>query len=223
MNGPLAQYYGVEGVEGDAFQEVPLDTAQRLGVLTQAGVVAGTIHSNITNPVVRGSFLVQKMMCIKIPLPEGEILSKIKPPDPDSGKTGRDRYSQHSKDPVCQGCHSIMDPVGLALENYDAVGLWRDKENGVTIDASGSVPSTEGAIVGPVELVRKIAGSEQTHACFAANWLNFAYGRKLKYVEEKCTQEDVKATFLSSGYNIKTLLLELTQTDGFLYMPLDRE
>ena len=223
MNGPLAQYYGVEGVEGDAFQKVPLDTAQRLGLLTQAGIVAGTIHSNMTNPVVRGSFFVQKMMCIKIPLPEGDILAQIKPPDPESGKTGRERFSRHSEDPVCQGCHSFMDPVGLALENYDAVGLWRDTENGVKIDASGSVPGTEGTIVGPVELVRKIAGAEQTHACFAANWLNFAYGRSLKYTDEACTQEDVKATFVASGYNIQTLLLELTQTDGFLYMPLDKE
>src|SRR5262249_41118947 len=128
VNGPLAQFYGIPGVQGDAFRKVPLDTTKRLGLLTQAGVLAGTIHSNTTNPVVRGSFIVQRMMCNKIPLPTGDIAAKVKPPDPNSGKTARERFTKHSDDPVCSGCHQYMDPVGLALENYDPVGLWRDTE-----------------------------------------------------------------------------------------------
>lgn len=223
VNGPLAAYYGIVGVEGEEFRQVPLDLEQRLGLLTQAGVVAGTIHSNTTNPVVRGSFLVQKIMCMQIPLPDGDILEQIKPPDPGSGATARERFSAHSQDPVCKGCHQLMDPVGLALENYDAVGLWRDAENGVTIDASGAVPGTEGTIDGPVELVRKIAEAESTHACFATHWLNFAYGRTLAYKDETCAQDQVRAAFTESGHDIRTLLLELTQTDAFLYLPAETE
>lgn len=218
MNQALAEYYGVSGVVGDEFQQVPLDTTQRLGVLTHAGVVAGTIHSNETNPVVRGSFIVQKIMCTPIPLPTGDTLAEVKPPDPDSGATARERYAQHSSDPACKGCHAMMDPLGLALENYDAVGLWRDTENGVTIDASGSVPGTEGTVVGPVELVRKIAEAAETGPCLAVHWANFAYGRT-HADEDACVQDAVTVAFTESGFDIRELLLTLTQTDAFLYMP----
>lgn len=218
VNGPLAEFYGIEGIEGDAFQKVSLDTTKRLGLLTQAGLVAGTIHSNETNPVVRGSFIVQKLMCTKIPLPSGDILAQIKPPDPDSGKTARERYSAHADDPVCATCHQSMDPVGLVFENFDAVGLWRDTENGVTIDVSGSLPGTDGAVNGAVELVTKIAEAEATQTCFASNWMNFAYGRTLGEGDE-CTTEDIQTAFADSNYDVKALLLALTQTDAFLYLP----
>jgi hypothetical protein len=222
MNQALAEYYGIGGVTGEEFQKVELDTSQRLGLLTQAGMVAGTIHSNETNPVVRGSFIVQKLMCNIIPLPTGDVLAEIKPPDPDSGATARERFSQHSSDPACSGCHTLMDPVGLALENYDPVGLWRDQENGVTIDASGSVPGVPGEVGGPVELVRKIAESPETHACFAENWMNYAYGRTLD-ADDDCVSDGIKAGFTDSGYDIQELLLALTQSDAFLYMPKEQE
>lgn len=218
VNGPLAEYYGIPGVQGDTFQKVDLDTTRRLGLLTQAGVIAGMIHSNETNPVVRGSFIAQKLMCRTIPLPTGDVLAKVKPPKPDSGKTGRERYSAHSSDPVCQACHQFMDPLGLAFENYDAVGLWRDTENGETIDASGALPGTGEITHGPIELVQKIAGSEETQACFASTWLNFAYGRTLGR-EDACTKEKIQSEFEASGYNVRSLLLSLTQTDAFLYLP----
>ncbi len=218
MNAELAAYYGVSGVQGEEFQRVELDTTQRLGILTHAGVVAGTIHSNETNPVTRGSFLVQKMMCQPIPLPTGDIADQVKPPDPGSGATARERYSQHSEDPVCAGCHSLMDPVGFALENYDAIGRWRDRENDVLIDARGKVPGMEGEVDGPVELVRKIAESPQTQACFAMNWANFAYGRTIGK-DEDCLEDHIADTFAASGYDIAQLLVDLTQTEAFLFLP----
>ncbi|WP_437984649.1 DUF1592 domain-containing protein [Sorangium sp. So ce117] len=214
MNGPLAAFYGVSGVTGDAFQRVELDTTRRLGLLTQAGVMAGTTHSNMTNPVVRGSFVVQKLMCHVIPLPTGDILEKVKPPDPYTGKTARERFSQHSEDQVCATCHQFMDPVGFSFENYDAVGLFRATENDVAIDASGSVPGTEGAVSGPIELVRKLAETEDVQSCFATHWIEYAYGLTLR-AEDKCTREAVTAAFKTSGYNVKQLLIELTQTDAF--------
>ncbi len=218
VNGPLAEFYGMAGVEGDEFQKVDLDTTQRLGLLLQGGMLAGTIHSNSTNPVTRGSFVSQKLLCIDIAAPTGEIAEQVKPPDPYSGATARERYSQHSEDPTCKSCHQFMDPVGLALENFDPVGLWRDTENDVTIDASGSVPNTAGTTNGPVDLVRKIAETDEVVVCFAENWLNFAYGRTLGK-EDECTTERVQTVFRDSNFDVKTLLLEMTQTDAFLYLP----
>jgi len=123
LNGPLAAFYGIAGVTGTTFQKVPQDPAKRLGFMTQGGVMAGTTHSNTTNPVVRGSFVVQKLMCRDIPLPSGDILAKVKPPDPYSGKTARERFTLHKTEPVCASCHQYMDPVGFTLENYDPVKL----------------------------------------------------------------------------------------------------
>ncbi|WP_437626485.1 DUF1592 domain-containing protein [Sorangium sp. So ce1151] len=217
MNGPLAAFYGVSGVTGDEFQKVQLDTTQRLGLLTQAGMMAGTTHSNTTNPVTRGSFVLQKLMCLKIPLPTGDILERVKPPDPYSGATARERFSQHSQDEVCRTCHQFMDPVGFTFENYDAVGLFRTTENDVTIDASGSLPGTPGTVSGPTELVQKLAEAEEVHDCFATRWTEYAYGLTLR-AEDACTKQAITTAFNASGYNVKQLLIDLTQTDAFHYI-----
>ena len=215
VNGPLAAFYGLSGVSGDAFRKVPVDP-RRLGLLTQGGLMAGTTPSNTTNPVLRGSFVVRKLMCKSIPLPSGEILAKAKPPDPYSGKTARERFTAHKADPICASCHAQMDPVGLAFENYDPVGLYREKENGVTIDASGAVPDTGEPVSGPLELVRKLAESSDTQACLASHWMDFAYGQSAG-ARDGCIDAQVVAAFAQSGHDVRKLLLALTQTDEFLY------
>jgi hypothetical protein len=229
VNGPLAEFYGISGVTGSAFQKVAVDPARRLGLLTQAGMLAGTTHSNTTSPVLRGSYVVRKLLCLNIPLPTAELLGEevfamIKPPEPYTGKTARERYSAHSENPVCASCHRNMDPVGLALENYDPVGLWRDQENGVTIDASGGVPGDTATVSGPVELARKIAETEEVQSCFASHWSDFAYARTLDDTSgDACTLETIAMRFEQSGYDVRALLLALTQTPAFLYLPAVRE
>jgi len=89
VNAALATYYGMTGVTGTTFQKVPLDTTKRIGLLSQGGVMAGSTVSNTTSPVLRGSFIIQKMMCKPIPLPTGDILAMVKPPDPYSFPTAR--------------------------------------------------------------------------------------------------------------------------------------
>lgn len=221
VNQELASYYGLSGVTGDAFQKVMLDpSTHRGGLLTQAGVLAGPIHTNSSNPVVRGSFVVQKLMCQTIPKPTGDVAAKVTPPDPNSAATARQRYTTHSSDPVCRGCHVNMDPFGFGLENFDPVGLWRDQENGVTIDASGSAPAlAQGqAFNGAMEMEALLASSEQVQNCFATQWMNFGYGRTLSK-EEACAVESVRNKFKETGYNIQELLLALTQSEVFLTLP----
>lgn len=220
LNEPLAAFYGVSGVVGSDFRRVALDGSQRLGLLTQAGVLAGTTHSNLTSPVLRGSFIVQRLLCRSIPLPTGEILAKIKPPEPTSGLTGRDRYTAHSSDAVCRGCHQYMDPVGFALENYDAIGLFRSEENGAPIDPSGVMPDGEGgemSFAGPIELVRELSQAPEVNDCFATNWMTYAYGLDANELDE-CTVATVNKAFKESDYSVRTLLLSLAQTDAFLYL-----
>jgi hypothetical protein len=111
-----------------------------------------------------------------------------------------------------------MDPPGFALENYDAVGMWRDTENDVTIDASGQLSFLPAPFNGPVELVSMVSQSELTHACFSHEWLTFALGRALD-AGDACTEAAVKEAFTASQLNVKQLLLNVTQTDAFLYRP----
>lgn len=218
-------FSGSPNVTGATFQKVNLNTSQRLGLLTLGGMMAGTTTTNLTNPVLRGSTIVQKLMCRTIPLPTGDILAMVKPPDPYSGKTARERYGQHSSMSVCHGCHVLMDPVGLTFENYDAVGLYRTTEHTVinnvaydtAIDASGSLPGVDGTASNALDLVKLLASSEETQNCMATHWMEFGYGRLLDSTVDGCNKQNLQAAFKSSGYKLKDLLLNLTQTDGFMY------
>ena len=222
VNESLANYYGItedingQPIVGDEFVQANMNPAQRKGLLTYGGIMTGTSVSNFTNPVRRGVFLLHHIMCADLPDPPPGL--NVTPPEPSSGLTGRERYSQHSSDDVCANCHQVMDPPGFALENFDAVGLWRDQENGVTIDASGELAMLPEPFNGPLDLVQLIAESEQTHACFAEQWFTYSAGRKLSR-EDACLLEKLEAQFVASGHSIKDLLLQLTQTDSFLYRP----
>lgn len=220
VNEQLAGFYGMPGVTGTEFRKVNLpDPSRRLGLLTQAGILTGTITTNESNPVLRGSFLVNKVMCMNIALPtDPAILAQVKIPEGVTGPTARDRFTLHRSQQICQGCHAVLDPVGFALENYDPIGQWRDKENDVTIDASGSMPGSTTPLNGPVELVKAIAASDAAQNCFAQHWLEFGFGKTLDPADA-CTQESINNAFRKSGGNIKQLLVDLTQTDAFLYLP----
>ena len=218
VNDVLADFYGIEGTFGESFERVSQNADRRAGILTQGGLMAGTTHANETSPVVRGSYVVQKLMCQEIPLPPDDILDMVMPPDPSEGATARERYSEHSENPVCAACHYKMDPTGFALENFDAVGLWRDTENDVLIDTTVEIAGLEGVIHGPVELAHEIAAAQPVQNCFARNWGNYGYGLTMSEADE-CTRADLEEAFAASGYDVKALLLALTATDAFRYLP----
>lgn len=221
VNEQLATFYGIPGITGSAFQKANLpDTTKRLGLLTQASILATTITTDTPNPVKRGGFIINRILCMNIKLPtDPNILAKVKPPDPTSAKTARERFSQHRAEPVCQGCHGIIDPVGFTLENYNPVGQWSDTENGATIDASGAVPGVaDGAVAGPIELVKKIATLDSVGACLATYWMNFGYGKTIDETDA-CAKASLSDKFKQSGGNVKQLLIDLSQTDDFLYLP----
>jgi hypothetical protein len=220
LNQDLAAFYGIAGVTGAEFRKVSLDGVRRAGLLTQGGVAAGPIHSNDTNPVVRGAFVLKKLLCITIGSPP-DSLGPIVKPDPALGGTARDRFSEHSKRDECRSCHLILDPIGFALENFNAIGQWQDHENNLPINVTVDSPQL-GAFSGAVEMGKKLADSPDAHACFATNWANFAYARGSDE-QDACTMTKLQERFSATGYNIKELLLELTQTDTFLYLPAVRQ
>jgi len=218
VNGPLATFYGIAGVTGDAFQKVNLDTTRRSGLLTQASILTLTTPGSRTDPVVRGKWFYTKILCGLVPDPPADVPML---PEPEPGQSVRERLAQHRADPACAGCHQLMDPIGFGFENYDGVGLWRDQENGAPVDNSGAVPigDVAGPFNGAVEFAQKLGQSRDVRACYAGRYLNYAYGRALN-TGDVCSQNAAGEAFEQAKGNVKELIAAITQTDGFLLRAL---
>jgi hypothetical protein len=216
MNARLATHYGIKGPAGDAFERVMLDPAQRGGFLTEAGFLAAHALANQTDPVRRGKFVREQLFCTILPPPPDNV--EVRPPDLDPKLTTRERFARHSQDPLCAGCHQLMDPIGLGFESYDAVGKFRATENGKPVDASGTITGTDidGGFVGAVELGKKLAGSAQVRACVVKQWFRFGYGRS-ETPQDLCSMETLKAMFAGGKNDVRELLVALTQTDAFMF------
>jgi hypothetical protein len=217
MNGELAAFYGHPGVAGDAFQLVPLDPAKRAGVLTQSAFLTSTSSGGRTRPVQRGLSVLTKILCLELPPPPPDIAIPLDPPI--SGPvTTRQQLELATQSVACQDCHRDIDPIGFAFEHYDAVGLWRDTEDGLPIDSSGTLYETDapGAFADAIELVQRIARSEDAQSCFGKNWLRYSHGRELA-PEDACALEQLEAAARDSGGNVVELLVALAKTDQFRY------
>jgi hypothetical protein len=217
-NGPLATFYGIPGVSGDAFQMVNVDATRRAGLLTQASVLTITTPGSRNDPVVRGKWLYTKMLCGVVPDPPQNV---PKLPEPVPGQSVRERLAMHRADPACAGCHTLMDPIGLPFEHFDGVGLWRDTDNGAPIDDSGQIPTTDvaGPFNGALEFAQKLAQSRDVRTCYAGRYLTYAYGRAIN-ADDGCSRAVAETAFEQAQGNIKELMVAVTQTDGFLLRPL---
>jgi hypothetical protein len=224
LNGPLANFYGISGIAGEAFQKVSLNPAQRGGILTQASSLAspgsGAIANTGRRAMDRGLLVFRNLLC-------GQVGSDVlrDPPDPlaftlPAMPTGRQRLEQFTTSPTCAECHRQFEPLGYAFEHYDEVGLWRDLDNGQPVDATGEIFQTDakGKFNGAIELAQRLAQSRDVQACFAKGWLPFAYGRQL-VVEDACSGDFLVNAFMQANGNIRELLVALTQTNSFLYRP----
>ena len=232
-------------VTGDAFQRVNLDTTQRLGLLTQGGIMAGLTHSNHTNPVTRGGFIVNVLMCRGIELPAGANVSPV--PDSYSAPTTRERYTLHSANDECAGCHVQMDPTRLRarkLRRHRALpsdGKWRPHRR--ELARCRTCRAATSATAPPALLARgkRAAPSTRRRATARAqpellqaprpetakSWPAFRRDgsttptgsrSRVANPQDVCNREALYASFVQSGFNVKQLLVALTQTDGFLYL-----
>jgi hypothetical protein len=219
LNGPLARFYGVPGIEGDEFRRVDVNPSQRGGLLTQGSVLVTTSPGARTSPTRRGLLVVQQLLCAEIPPPPPEI--SIVPPNPtDPTATTRQLYQAIGAEPACAGCHQLFDPIGFAFEHYDGDGRWRDRENGQPIDATGELRSTDarGTFDGAIELGARLGRSQDAQTCFVRKWLTFATGRTVTDADA-CSRQLLVDAFTRTNGNVRELLVALTQTDAFLYRP----
>jgi hypothetical protein len=218
MNADLAAFYGLVGPAGPTFERVDLDPQRRLGLLTQGSLLSIHAHSDQTSPVTRGKFIRQRFFCQDPPPPPPDVMAIA--PSLDPNLTTRERFAAHAESAACASCHRLMDPIGLAFENYDGVGRYRSFENGRPVDASGSLWDTDvdGPFTGIPELTSRLLESQIVRDCVVTQWFRFAYGRG-ETTDDACNLRTLEDHFDASGSNIRSLLLALTQTDAFLYRP----
>jgi hypothetical protein len=218
-NAPLATFYGVSGPPGTAFEKVNLPPGQpRGGLLTHGGVMAMLAAPDHTSPVERGLFVREQLLCQPMPAPPNDV--NIELPKLTPGMTTRERFAKHAADPSCATCHKLIDPIGLALEEFDAIGLSRTVDNGKEIDLSGTLAGTDvdGPFVGTRQLSGKLATSEVMRDCVVRQWFRYGFGRvEADKQGDACTVDLLKRTFATNRYDVKALLTALTETDAFRF------
>jgi len=215
VNERLAQHYGIPGVQGPEFRRVELRNGTRGGVVTLAGVLTVTSNPTRTSPVKRGKWVLENILGMPPP-----------PPAPDAGELSEDpkvvesaplrvRLEQHRRNASCAVCHQRMDPLGLALENYDAIGAWRERDGKFPVDASAELPDGT-RFNGPQQLKEVLKTRIQDfRRCLTEKMLTYALGRGLEYYD-KCTVDDIVKALAQKGDKFSVLVLGIVKSDPFL-------
>jgi mono/diheme cytochrome c family protein len=219
VNSRLAQFYGIGNVTGDDFQKVSLAGTPRRGVLTQGSVLVLTSNPTRTSPVKRGKWVLENLLGTPPPPPPPDVPVL----DEEKQLTGtlRQQMEQHRANPVCASCHARMDPIGFSLENFDAIGEWRDTDTDVNhtpIDASGTLVSGEN-FKGVAELVQIIAEKKRDEflRCVSEKALTYALGRGLEYYDRPATDQVIQ-TLEKNDDKFSALVLGVVNSIPFQQM-----
>lgn len=209
LNGRLAGFYGVDLPADAAFQRVALDSGQRAGVVSHPLLLSALAYYSTSSPIHRGVFVVRSLLGRGL-RPPPEAVAPLSP-DLHPDLTTRQRVALQTSPSACQTCHGIVNPLGFALENFDAVGRYRAEEKGQPIDAGGRYRTLSGATVdftGPRELAEFLAASDEVHAAFVEQLFHHvvkqpvaAFGHRL--------HETLLAGFAGSEYRIQELLIDM--------------
>jgi Protein of unknown function (DUF1588)/Protein of unknown function (DUF1592)/Protein of unknown function (DUF1585) len=217
LNAELATFYGVTPPAGEGFQKVMLDPTQRAGIVTSPAILASNAKPNQTSPVLRGKFVREQLLCQQLPSPPANLVIVV--PQVTPGVTTRQRFAMHESQSSCAACHKLMDGMGLGFEQYDPLGRWRTTDQGLPVDASGTIIATDdinGDFVGGVALAQKLASSTEARGCFVREWFRFANGRS-EIPADQCTLQSLDAQFDAEGHDMRQLLTHLATSDAFRY------
>jgi hypothetical protein len=215
-NANVAHFYGVPAPTGTGFAQVMLDSTERAGLLTQGTFLAAQADPDQDSPVLRGKFVRTQLLCQAVPPPPNNIV--IMPPAYAPDSTTRQRFSTHETQAICSACHALMDHIGFAFEEFDAIGQYRTMDGPGPVDSSGTLTGTDvdGDFNGAVELASKLAASQDVAACVATQWFRWANGRA-EDVADQCVLTDVRGQFTAAGNDMRTLPLAIVTSDTFRY------
>ena len=185
-NERLARHYGITGVTGPGFRKVAYPDDHRRGLLGHGSILTLTSHPDRTSPVLRGKWVLEVLLGTPPPPPPPDIPAFEETAAAEEGRflTVRERLEEHSRNPQCRSCHNVMDPLGLALENFDVTGVWRIRDEGNPVDPEGMMYNgTE--LAGPADLRNALLGlPEVVLRTFTENLMAFALGRRVEYYDQ---------------------------------------
>jgi hypothetical protein len=218
LNERLARHYGIPGVAGTQFRRVTYPDDRRRGIFGQGSVLVQTSYANRTSPVLRGKWVMEVLLGTPPPPPpmDGSV-----PPleDTAEGKSGRplttrERMELHRKNPTCNSCHRFIDPIGLALDQFDVTGKWRARENGMPLDTLG-VFYDGTKITSPAELSAVLLKRPVPLArTFTENLMAYALGRRVEYYDQPAIRVITKAAE-PGGFKISSLIIGIVKSDPF--------
>jgi mono/diheme cytochrome c family protein len=214
LNEQLARHYGVSGVYGSHFRRVTLADENRFGLLGKGSVLAVTSYSTRTAPTIRGKWLLENILAAPPPSPPPDVPALEETSKDGKPRSVREMLEVHRTNPVCASCHARMDPIGLSLENFDAIGQWRTTDAGTPINASGVL--LDGTKVdGPAALRRAlIAQKEQFVRTVTGKMLTYAIGRGLEHYDAPAIRGIVQAA-AADDYRWSSTILALAKSVPF--------
>ena len=216
LNERLAKHYGISSVLGPQFRRVTLDNPQRWGLLGKGAVLLKTSYGDRTSPVLRGAWILDKLMGTPPTPPPPDVDTDLSQPKGAPPKTLRARLENHRSKPGCNQCHGVIDPIGLAMENYDAIGRWRDRdgEANAPIDAKTVLPNGR-PVDGPSELRDALFGGRDLFVrAFTEKLMMYAVGRELEYFD----MPQVRAVVRRAGaqdYRLSAIVSGIVASDAF--------
>jgi mono/diheme cytochrome c family protein len=217
LNERIALHYGITDVKGDRFRRVELQQSARWGLLGKGAILMAAAYPNRTSPVLRGKFVLEHLEGVPPAIPpQGVPTLDEKDIGTTRALTMRDMMAKHRANPTCASCHAVMDPLGIALENFDATGRWRDRDRyaGVAIDSSGKLP--DGTPVNSPDDVRNalLRRPEQFAQTFTEGLLTYATGRKLEPWDMPAVRRIVRGA-AASDYRFSTIVQSIVHSDQF--------
>ena len=215
LNEKLARYYGIEGVKGNEFRRVTLPKdSPRGGVLTQGSVLLATSTPTRTSPVIRGKWILEQILGTPPPPPPPDVPQLAEQKQINQTSSVRQRLEQHRSRAECAGCHAKMDPLGFALENFDATGAWRDSDGKFPIDASGQLANGT-AFKGPRELKQALKANKGFVRSLTRKMMIYALGRGLEYYD-KCACNEICSQAERQGNTFSSIIVGIVTSDPFL-------
>jgi len=215
LNQRLAEHYGIPNVYGPQFRKVTMTDPNRGGLLGQGSILTVTSYPNRTSVVQRGKWILENLLGTPPP-PPPQVVPELMPHGKDGRQlTMREQMVQHRADPVCASCHSRMDPLGFALENYDGVGRWRDKDAGNAIDASGKLPDGS-TFVGAAGLKKILITKDRDEFIDTATerLLLYALGRGLEYYDQPAVRA-ISRDAAKDDYRMSALITAIVKSTPF--------
>jgi hypothetical protein len=217
VNERLARHYGIPGVYGSRFRRVTLPNPdQRGGLLGHGALLATTSYPDRTSPVLRGKFLLDNIFGLPVPAPPPGVDTNLTEKPGTAPRSIRERLTQHRSSPTCNGCHSAIDPLGFALENFDVIGGWRTiDEAGKPVDASGTTAGGS-RIEGLAGLRRALLDSpEQFPRTLTEKLMAYALGRRLEYYDQPAVRKIVRDAS-PQNYRWSALIAGIVKSPTFL-------